>query len=195
MDIPSSAYPAIGAITAAVVAGGISFIVTMLAKEQKTSEFRQAWIDGLRDDLSDFISTVDTLCSYLRLKGSRGHSPAELLAFLEERSPDIHRMGVSYNRILLRLNPREHKRLGTLLKELLAVMSSSEKALDEKHVDQVTQAVVGEAQSILKAEWRRVKRGEPVFRTTKYACLALFLLALAFAVAVGRGYVVIAWRA
>ena len=42
MDIPASAYPAIGAVTAAIIAGGISFVVTVLAKEQKISEFRQA---------------------------------------------------------------------------------------------------------------------------------------------------------
>lgn|SRR6266446_644807 len=59
MNIPSSAYPAIGAVMAAIIAAGISFLVTVLAKEQKTSEFRQAWIDALRKDLSEFIATVD----------------------------------------------------------------------------------------------------------------------------------------
>lgn len=192
MDVPPSAYPAIGAVTAAIIAGGISFVVTVLAKEQKTSEFRQAWIDALRNDVSDFISTVGTLSSFLRLK--RGQPPADLLAFLEQRSDDVHRMGVSYNRILLRLNPREHTKLTTRLKDLLSVMSSYEKALDEKHVDQLTDEVVAEAQRILKAEWRRVKRGEIVFRATKYISLALVILAVAFAVAVAGGYLVITWR-
>jgi len=195
MDIPPSAYPAIGAVTAAIIAGGISFVVTVLTKEQKTSEFRQAWIDALRSDLSDFISTVNTFSSFLRLKTSRGQPPEDLVAFLEQRSADVHRMGVSYNRILLRLNPKEHTKLTAQLKELLSVMSSHEKVLDEKHVDRLTDEVVAEAQRILKGEWRRVKRGETIFQVTKYVSLALFILAVAFLIAVSRGHFVIMLRA
>ena len=45
MDIPSPAYVAIGAIFAAIIAGGISFIIAVISKDQKTSEFRQEWIN------------------------------------------------------------------------------------------------------------------------------------------------------
>jgi len=184
MDISASLYPAIGPVTAAIFAGWISFIVTVLAKEQKTSEFRQAWIDGLRDDLSEFIGTVDTLSSFLRLKASQGQTPAELMNFLEESSPDVHRMGVSYNRILLRLNREEHTVLATQLKELLSVMSSYEKWSHEKGFDQRTSDVVKEAQKVLKTEWERVKKGEVLFRWIKYASLAFFFLAAAAGLAV-----------
>src|SRR2546430_15387357 len=111
MDIPATAYPAIGAIAAAIIAGAISFVVTVLSKEQKTSEFRQAWIDALRNDLSEFISTIDALTSFLRIKASRSATPAEVVSFLQEKYVDVQRMGVSYHRIMLRLNPDEHTAL------------------------------------------------------------------------------------
>ncbi len=189
VNIPVSAYPAMGAIAAAIIAGGISFIVTVLAKEQKTSEFRQAWIDALRNDLSDFMSTVDTLSSYIRLK--KGQSSADLLTFLEGRSTDVHRMGVSFNRILLGLNPEEHAELENRLKGLLSVMSSYDKASDEEHVDRLINNVIDESRRILKAEWKRVKRGESVYRITKYVSLALFVIAVVLAVTVGSGYIAI----
>ncbi len=195
MDIPSVAYPALGAIAAAVIGGAISFIVTVLSKEQKTSEFRQAWIDALRNDLSEFVAAVDGISSFLRLKISRGHVPEQLTDFLAERYDDVHRMGVSYHRILLRLNPKEHTKLIDALKELLSVMSSHRLALDEAQVDRLTRGVIAEAQTVLKREWRRVKRGELAFFLTKYVSLALLLIALGLAVAVFRGHLLITFRA
>ena len=152
-------------------------------------------IDALRNDLSDFVSTVDTLASFLRIKMGRGQAPADLVTFFEERSADVHRMGVSYNRILLRLNPKEYKKVTSRLKDLLSVMSSYEQASDEMRVDRLTRDVIEEAQKILKAEWIRVKRGETVFRITKYVSLALFVLAVLLAFVIGSGYLVITWRA
>ncbi len=51
--------------------------------------------------------------------------------------------------------------------------------------------VIAEGQVVLKSEWRRVKRGELTFVITKYVSLTLFVLAVCFAVLVGRGYLVI----
>lgn len=195
MDIPQSAYPAIGAITAAIIAGGISFVVTVLAKEQKTSEFRQAWIDALREELSQFVSTVDTLTSYFRIKASRGQSPEQLVAYLEQRHDDVSQMGTMYHRIRLRLNPKEHRIIIGKLKELLAVMASHEKALDPIYVDGLVEEVVTEGQALLKSEWKRVKRGELTFVITKYVSLALLILGICTAIAVSRGYVLIAFHA
>lgn len=37
----------IGAVGAAIIAGFFSIVSLIIGKEQKTSEFRQAWIDAL----------------------------------------------------------------------------------------------------------------------------------------------------
>jgi hypothetical protein len=96
MKIPPSAYPAIGVVMAAIIAGGISFLVTVLSKDHKTSEFRQAWIDALRDDLSEFVANVDALTSLYRFKLNEGHSREQLFAFWEGKSEDI-RIGLTPN--------------------------------------------------------------------------------------------------
>lgn len=46
---------AVGAVLAATIAGGMSFLGSVFSKDQKTSEFRQAWIDGLRSEISQLI--------------------------------------------------------------------------------------------------------------------------------------------
>jgi hypothetical protein len=165
-----------------------------LSKEQKTSEFRQSWIDAVRNDLAEFISTVDALASFLRIKAGRNATPAEVVGFLQERYADVQRMGVSYHRIMLRLNPDEHAALIARLQELIAVMSSHAQAIDEPHVEGLIRAVVAESQRVLKFEWKRVKRGERVFVITKYASLVIFVSAVAVAIALGWGRLVIQFR-
>jgi len=47
---------AIGAIIAATITGLISLLGLIISKEQKISDFRQAWIDNLRTELSLVIT-------------------------------------------------------------------------------------------------------------------------------------------
>jgi hypothetical protein len=58
MDIPPLA---LGVIIAAVITGFISFAGLILAKEQKTSEFRQSWIDSLREEMSEYLAQLGIL--------------------------------------------------------------------------------------------------------------------------------------
>jgi len=52
----SAFLPILGPIVAVVIAGAVAFLASVFSKAQKTSEFRQAWIDSLRNDLSELIS-------------------------------------------------------------------------------------------------------------------------------------------
>nr|WP_315485641.1 hypothetical protein [uncultured Undibacterium sp.] len=56
MGISPSISPAVGAITAALIGGTISITSMMSSKDQKTTEFRQKWIDMLRNKISDFVA-------------------------------------------------------------------------------------------------------------------------------------------
>lgn len=58
MQIPDAA---VGAVTAALIAGIISLLGLIISKEQKTSEFRQAWIDALRADLTAYLTQVNAI--------------------------------------------------------------------------------------------------------------------------------------
>ena len=65
MDFSSLSYPAVGTICAALIAGLISFVVTVLAKDQKISEFRQAWIDALRSDAAELARCLENLGRFM----------------------------------------------------------------------------------------------------------------------------------
>jgi hypothetical protein len=58
MNFPVVPDAAIGAIAAALIAGLLTFLGLIVAKENKTSEFRQAWIDSLRLDFAKLISNA-----------------------------------------------------------------------------------------------------------------------------------------
>ncbi|MCE5182273.1 MAG: hypothetical protein LLG15_10775 [Betaproteobacteria bacterium] len=188
MDILPGAYPAIGAITAALIAGAISFVSAVLSKDQKTSEFRQAWIDSLRDEVSEFLSHVSTITSMLRSKHSRGSSVEELLKYVEESDEGMRQASLMYARIRLRLNPKEN---AALLEKLDAVrdLLRSAKAFDKDYAGQAYKDLINEAQQVLKVEWKRVKRGEWAFVATKYISLLLFLVSVAVAAYHGKPYI------
>src|SRR5450759_2566061 len=57
-ELPAESVALIATIIAALIAAAFSFVNLTLTKEQKTSEFRQAWIDALRQDLATFFATV-----------------------------------------------------------------------------------------------------------------------------------------
>ena len=189
MQIPVYAYPAIGAITAAVIAGAISFVITVLSKEQKTSEFRQAWVDSLREDLSEFLSHVNTIASFLRVKRKRGGSVDQLLDYLEEKDEDARQVEMMYTRIRLRLNPTEHQLILEKLNDVHSLLESAD-IFQRDRVNQLSEALTRESQKILKYEWKRVKRGEFAFVATKYVSLIVLLSAVAAAIIYGR-YIVI----
>jgi hypothetical protein len=42
-------------VLAALIAASITFLISVFTKEAKVSEFRQAWIESLRNDLAKFV--------------------------------------------------------------------------------------------------------------------------------------------
>lgn len=156
-----------GPVVAALIAGFISFVVTVLAKDQKTSEFRQAWIDGLRADVSEFSGAAFAMASVLRAKKSRGE---DLARYILDRHDDFAKMEGLTTKIHLRLNPKEHIKIISLLKRFSDGTGKTTEELD-KVVAEIVNAVHGE----LGSEWRRVKRGEPSFRILKWLSFCVVL--------------------
>src|SRR5665647_752957 len=118
-EIPAQALVAIATIIGALIAGLISFVNLTLNKEQKTSEFRQAWIDGLRDDLAQFLSAIRAVARaeeafYMHGKNfANTNFPASAEQVNERRQIAMETL----YRIKLRLNTDEpeHKELLRLL--------------------------------------------------------------------------------
>jgi len=51
-------YMAIGPIIAAIIGAVVTLASLIISKESKLSEFRQAWIDSLRQEIADFLSNI-----------------------------------------------------------------------------------------------------------------------------------------
>ena len=173
----STVLPVLGPIVAAIIAGAVAFLASVFSKEQKTSEFRQAWIDALRNDLSELISIVLQISDEILVRHKRGESTEEIQAHLRTKESEFQRLENIKARIRLRLNPKEHK----VLLEAVKTMS------DPSDHDAKSEALIAESQRVLKAEWKRVKRGEPVFFVTKWLSLIVCFTALVFAISMVWG--------
>lgn len=179
MDIPVEVWQIFGAIVAALVAGLISFIITVLSKEQKTSEFRQAWIDALREDLAEYAALCITLSDHvdMQLDATTGET-AIPRNFFDDRFADIKQAEATRIRILLRLNPGEYAALRGLVDDVYNHIPEKIKN-DPDSGKRLLSDFTDEAQRVLKLEWDRVKRGEWIYQATKW--LSLFLVVVAMA--------------
>lgn len=185
MDIPLPLLVPIGAVLAACITGAISFVSLVTSKEQKISEFRQAWIDAFRSELADFSSQARRV--------SLQHIPVNLKALTtplleqmeiadrEAEKPDpFHenrqRMAQAYYALRLRLNPEEadHKQLMTHLDNVYELLNSRSDRYGKCVAELDNLAKV--AQMVLKREWVRVKDGEGSFRSAVRAAKGVALV-------------------
>lgn len=184
MQIPDAA---VGPIIAAVIAALVVFISTVLSKEQKTSEFRQAWIDELRKDVAQYVSGTVEFAALYCLRKKRNSDELELL---ESNFDAIRELQSIEYRIIFRLNPVKHSGLIAKIKALRRQMISlySQGVSSSAVEDSITDAITADCNVILKAEWERVKKGEVGFRFVKWVAMAiatLGLLALLFFIFTG----------
>lgn len=93
------------AIAGAVITGLFSYFNIILAKEQKLSEFRQNWIDGLREDLSEYGAACDSMVYMIRsyeYERKEKVDYVEIAIAIQEANTNA---SVKFNRVMLRLNP------------------------------------------------------------------------------------------
>jgi hypothetical protein len=191
MDMPKLT-PAIATIAATLTAGGVAYFASILSKEQKTSEFRQTWIDALREDISEYIGTAEVVLAVLRAMALQGEPPDEMLDYLVKNESALRELMGTYYRVRLRLNLEKHDDLLTALDALYASFNGQQyvnvAATDSliKDIDTITHRV-------LKREWRRVKRGEKTFYISKYISLAVLLGAGGFLTCLLLGHIALFW--
>lgn len=145
--------PAIAALVVGLIAAVVSLVVSILAKDQKTSEFRQAWIDALRNDVSQLIAQLGIKITTTKI--IRGMSDKQTDEYLLAHQGDYVEIDMLITRVRLRLNPSEHT-------ELIQLLKSMNNFQDSGMEDRI-EAISVKAQQILKTEWERVKSGEPSF--------------------------------
>lgn len=155
-------------IVVVIITAIVSFIGLIISKENKTSEFRQAWIDELRKDISDYIAlTLQHAFYYSSVRSSNQGQARELIN--KHFSEESHNVESIYTRIFLRLNHTgEHK-------EILEVLQNSFKTyvetINKDNLSSTLSNYNAELRSktveLLKTEWEKVKEGEPIFSETK----------------------------
>jgi hypothetical protein len=176
LSLPAAA---VGAIGASIVAAMVSLVGLTVSKEQKVSELRQAWIDALRDDLAELVAHAHAIHG---ASSAEYKTRLELWVGVKENFSGINRVSAS---VQLRLNPTESaaQTILSCMKEL-EVLLSSDQRIDFKALADIERRLVAEAQSFLKAEWERVKRGEPAYRwakSTSWVGLILLVITLLYA--------------
>lgn len=116
-----------------------------------------------------------------------GNSEEQIREYLTRKDEHFCKWEMANARIKLRLNPKEHHKL---LAALLALreLPKSRQHHDSSATDSVVDSVVNETQIVLKSEWKRVKRGEPVFVATKIISLTILVGAVLLGVAYAQNY-------
>jgi hypothetical protein len=198
MDLPATVYIALGAIAAAFITGAFSFVNLIISKDQKTSEFRQDWIDRLREDISAFTSQVESVSALyefaLKNDPESFQSPKEQEKFVNSILPSLREIANTHHRIKLRLNPEEHKSLAALVTEINGLFSDIRAISDVGRVETLIANLIKESQLVLKREWKRVKKGEIGFVLTKYGALLFFAVMLFLATAYALGWIEISFK-
>lgn len=183
MEFNPAALVPLVTLAAAMLAGAIAALTLIVNKENKISEFRQAWIDGLREDLTNFLSASRTCTralqerNYARQKQFTNPMPIDEATTVKLR----HQVAECAYRIKLRLNEKKHphQELETLMTESTTLVSHYFGGTSD-NVDEVLTGIerVGkQAREVLKTEWERVKQGELAYRVAKW--LAFFLVVIA----------------
>ena len=185
----------VGAITAALIAGFFSFLNLVLSKEQKVSEFRQQWIDGFRGEISELTAAVFHIKWYLDaydwdIQNQPNTNSYTVVASTLRESHETYSRNVTS--LLLRINPTEtDPRLAKINHDFLTSLQEVRDAFnaaDFKKATEKCKPLRENSSLVLKAEWERVKQGEPLYRVSKRIALTIVVLGL-----IGTGIAASEW--
>ncbi|MEZ8232410.1 hypothetical protein CWO04_00350 [Vibrio splendidus] len=170
----------IGVMFAAIVGGFFSLMNLVSSKEQKVSEFRQDWINSLRESISSYIASLyylSTLYKHYVEQHPDKKNRFEMTKGVEETYSQVNKM---YNDIIFRINENEKKpHLKKLNDDFLAALEESRDLFNKNEFKEVKVScnkVRSYAKPLLKIEWERVKSGEPAYRYSKYFSVAILVV-------------------
>lgn len=184
---PELTIATIGA-AAVIIAALIGLIVALttavIAKEQKVAEFRQAWINELRNEVAVMLTSISGLLNESKLhrnklkKLNMKTSTEEKLEF----SSKLKLIVESMYKVNLRLNPDRDR---DIINEINAIKKLLVMVLNEKHdigdpilIRRKAGQLSRLFHNVFKSEWERVKNGELLYRgfntTAKIIVTALF---------------------
>ena len=169
--------PAAAVLLAASLAG-------WLAYKAKIAEFRQRWINDLREDIADLLGLARR---YHRTRdlifGPAGETSEAASTPLSQRAQDErpdeqllrdleHRMDPTYNRIELRINPRDNPNRNedqAFLDSLKALLTDLPASESDAEWPAKLETAMAEARELLKREWEVTKSPLPREIATRFS--------------------------
>ncbi|WPN21777.1 hypothetical protein [Pseudomonas marginalis] len=172
MAFPENIFVPIGVVSAALIAGGIAYAGFISTKESKVSEFRQNWINELREEIATYVSRVDALIEHVtKANTGMSFSLQKRMSVKLDHSELYSEMLKSRISILLRINNKEKAPQDFQRNEafLNLVESIYQKFEGGKFPDVYSdiESLTGVSRSLLKHEWDRVRDGESRFQGAK----------------------------
>jgi hypothetical protein len=177
----------LGAMFAALVAGFFAFTNLVASKENKISEFRQDWINSLRESISCYISSLTYLSTLYIHYSARPEEHRDKFEMARDVEEVYAKVNESYNDIIFRINDREKRKKGKDLNE--AFLSALNKTREHYLRNELAEArsacepLRKASKPLLKHEWKRVKAGEWNYRISKYFSVVVLATGLAAALA------------
>jgi hypothetical protein len=174
-----------GVLITGFLAGCFSILALVIAKENRLSELRQAWIDSLRSEIASLVAYATLIQAYVSMfprKDSAESDQDQLKRFWTENQNSYLELNRASAQIIMRLNPLDSEpeapRLLAVMKSLEGIFSQIRSSSAES-VSVLTAEIENTAQPLLKKEWERVKRGELWHRRARMLALVLSGLFLA----------------
>ncbi|HHF2916283.1 hypothetical protein ACX03_16140 [Vibrio parahaemolyticus] len=165
------AVMAFGAMFAAIVAGFFAFMSLIASKEQKVSEFRQEWINSLRDSIASYISSLAYLSVLYKHHNDLTGEKKNKYEMARDVEDIYAKVNESYNDIIFRINDDEKDPEGKKLNDdFLAALSETRSKYNEAKLTDARLAcddLREKTKPLLKFEWKRVKEGEKNYRLAK----------------------------
>lgn len=167
-------------IIGAIIAGFFSYISLIISKENKVSEFRQEWINSLRNSISSYVSSLSYISMLYKHRSEQIEEKKDKFNMARDVEDIYSKMNESYNDIIFRINDKEVDKDGNEInsKFLSELNNTRQLYLTGKWDDVVKScdALREASKPLLKYEWNRVKEGEPNYhKAKKYSLIVLFV--------------------
>lgn len=194
-SVPITLYVSVGAITAALIAGAFSFFNLVASKENKISEFRQSWVDALRNDISVYVARMQLLYPIAQHQINvergdyEGQENPEAADSVKQKVFELYAEAkVAYCAIHLRINKSETDPVAKKINDdFISALEEANECYAASEYDDLgyrLEQVVKNASALLKMEWNRVRDGEPNYKSSKRAAILIAVGALVAAACV-----------
>lgn len=170
----------LGAMFAALVAGFFAFMNLVALKENKVSEFRQDWINSLRESISCYVSSLTYLSTLYMHHSEKKVDKKDKFDMARDIEEIYLKVNESYNDIIFRINEDEKSKKGKRVNnEFLTALRKTREHYNKNEFAEARIAchdLRDKAKPLLKFEWKRVKNGELNYRISKYFSIIVLLI-------------------